>query len=379
MFKQPKVNLPFIEVLQHMPKYGKFLKDLLSNKKKLERIFEVSLSEQCSTVVQNKLPEKLADSGLFTIPCLLGGLPLNHALADLGASINLMPYSVYKKLDLGEPQSTCMSISLADRSVKYPRGNVENLLVKVGKFFFPVDFVILDMEVDEKVPLILGRPFLRTAKELIYVFEVKLTLRVGDDMITFDAMKSVKDVGEQSHSVCMIDAFMDEHWDSNLVEDAVDRDERGMIEDPPDCLEEFENNLVGSRPPRKRTCALIDSSDLGRMQTPIVGTSRGDKLLRDSCLIRCEKSPGMKFQEGDPTLHGTRGTKLFGQLEIIPSRYARRSPGFFAELVWNRKLYCEEIKHEKKPGKIKEKMLKFSSSRLPRAFFECIVDSDTEM
>ncbi|KAI3682936.1 hypothetical protein L1987_83329 [Smallanthus sonchifolius] len=202
-----------------MPKYGKFLKDLLSNKKKLEEVSKVSLSEQCSAVVQNKLPEKLGYSGRFTIPCHLGSLPVHHALTDLGASINLMLYSLYKQLDLGEPQPTRMSISLVDRSVKYPRGIVENLLVKVGKFVFPMDFVILDMEVDDGVPLILGRPFLRTAKAVIDVFFGKLTLRVGDESVIFDATQSVEDVGEHSHSVCMLDSFMDYHQDSDpLIE-----------------------------------------------------------------------------------------------------------------------------------------------------------------
>ncbi|KAI3754970.1 hypothetical protein L1987_54762 [Smallanthus sonchifolius] len=186
MFKLLKVNLPLIETLQSMPKCGKFLKDLLSNKQKIE-VSKVSLSEQCSTVVQNKLLEKIGDSGHFTIPCHLGSFPLYHALADLGASINLMPYSLYKQLDLGEPWPTRMSISLADRSVKYPRGIVENLLVKVGKFVFPVDFVILDMEVDDGVAIFLGRPFLRTAKAIIDVFDGKLTLRVGDESLIFDA------------------------------------------------------------------------------------------------------------------------------------------------------------------------------------------------
>ncbi|KAI3815717.1 hypothetical protein L1987_15396 [Smallanthus sonchifolius] len=171
-------------------------------------------------------------------------LPLNHALADLGASINLMPYSIYKQLDLGEPQPTRMSISLADRLVKYPRGIVENLLVKVGKFFFPMDFIILQMEVDDKIPLILGCPFLRTTKVMIDVFDGKLTLRVGDESITFDAMKSVKDVGEHSHSVCMLDAFIGEFRDSNLVEDVIDGDGGGMIDDLPDWLAEFERNLI---------------------------------------------------------------------------------------------------------------------------------------
>ncbi|KAI3732644.1 hypothetical protein L1987_63851 [Smallanthus sonchifolius] len=215
LFKQLKVNLPLIETLQRMPKYGKFLKDLLSNKKKLEEVSKVSLSEQCYVVVQNKLPEKLGDSGRFTIPCHLGSLPFHHALADLGASINLMPYSFYKQLDLGEPQPTRMSISLADRSVKYPWGIVENLLVKVCKFVFPVDFVILDMEVDDGVPLILGRTFLQTAKAVIDVFDGKLTLRVADESLIFDATRSLEVVGGYSHSVCMLDAFMDYHQDSD--------------------------------------------------------------------------------------------------------------------------------------------------------------------
>ncbi|KAI3827869.1 hypothetical protein L1987_01957 [Smallanthus sonchifolius] len=103
MFRQLKDNLPLIETLQRMPKYGKFLKDLLSNKKKLEEGSKVSLSEQCPVVMQKKLPEKLRDSGRFMIPCLLGSLPLHHALDDLGDSINLMPYSVY---NVTPPNST---------------------------------------------------------------------------------------------------------------------------------------------------------------------------------------------------------------------------------------------------------------------------------
>ncbi|XP_076914017.1 uncharacterized protein LOC143572854 [Bidens hawaiensis] len=112
------------------------------------------------------------------IPCLYGSDAMSHALADLGASINLMPYCLYEKLDLGELTLTRMSLSLADRSVKYPRGIIENLLVKVDKLVFPVTFVVLDMEADEKVPIILGRPFLRTAMELIDVYDGKITLRV---------------------------------------------------------------------------------------------------------------------------------------------------------------------------------------------------------
>ncbi|XP_021979522.1 uncharacterized protein LOC110875628 [Helianthus annuus] len=153
LFKQLHINLPFVEALAQMPKYAKFLKDILSNKKKLEELSQVTLNEECSAVLQNKLLKKMNDLGSFTIPCLIGSLSVSNALADLGASINLMPYAVFAKLDLGEPKPTRMSIQLADRSVKYPRGIIENMLVKIDKFVFPVNFAILDMDEDKNVPL----------------------------------------------------------------------------------------------------------------------------------------------------------------------------------------------------------------------------------
>ncbi|KAI3819085.1 hypothetical protein L1987_12908 [Smallanthus sonchifolius] len=120
LFKQLHINLPFVEALAQMPKYARFLKDILTNKRKLEELSQVTLNEECSAVIQNKLPEKRRDPGSFTIPCLIGSLSVSNALADLGASINLMPYAVFAKLELGEPAPTRMSIQLADRSVKYP-------------------------------------------------------------------------------------------------------------------------------------------------------------------------------------------------------------------------------------------------------------------
>ncbi|XP_021986029.1 uncharacterized protein LOC110882271 [Helianthus annuus] len=183
-----EINLLFIEALQSMPKYAKFLKDLLKRKDRLGAISNIPLTGGCSAVILNKVPEKLTDLGLFNIPCLFGSDTKYRALGDLGASINLMPYSLYQKLDLGELSPTRMSLSLADRSVKYPRGVVENLLVTVDKFVFPVDFVILDMEADERVPIILGCPFLCTVKAIINVFHGNITLRVGEETITFECL-----------------------------------------------------------------------------------------------------------------------------------------------------------------------------------------------
>ncbi|XP_073120712.1 uncharacterized protein [Henckelia pumila] len=164
VFKKLNINIPFADALMQMPSYAKFLKEILSNKRKLEEHAMISLTDNCSAL----------------------------ALCDLGASINLMPYSVFRKLSLGEPKSTRMSLQLADRSIKYPRGIIEDVLVKVYKFIFPVDFVVLDMEEDLDMPLILGRPFLATGKTLIDVQKGELLLRVGEEKISFDVFNALK-------------------------------------------------------------------------------------------------------------------------------------------------------------------------------------------
>ncbi|XP_048227298.1 uncharacterized protein LOC125369329 [Ricinus communis] len=191
IFKQLHVNLPFVKVISEMSGYAKFLKEILSNKRKFEDLACVTLNEECSTIFQNNLPEKRHYTGSFTIPYVIGNLFVNDALADLGASINVMPYNLFVKLGLGETKPTRMSIQLTDRYVKYPRGIIENVLIKVNKFIFPVDFVILDMDDESSVPLILGRPFLATSRAMIDVCDGKLKLRVGDETVTFDLHNSI--------------------------------------------------------------------------------------------------------------------------------------------------------------------------------------------
>jgi hypothetical protein len=168
------------------------MKDILSNKRKLEEHETVMLTEECSAILQNKLPPKIKDPGSFTIPCTIGDLNFSKALCDLGASINLMPLSIFRKLGLGEAKATTVSLQLADRSIKYPRGVIEDVLVKVDKFIFPADFIILDMEEDHDIPIILGRPFLATGRALIDVQEGKLILRVQDEQVTFNILKAIK-------------------------------------------------------------------------------------------------------------------------------------------------------------------------------------------
>ncbi|GJZ38859.1 DNA-directed DNA polymerase [Tanacetum coccineum] len=175
-----------------MPKYAKFLKGLLTNKARLEEACTMTMNERCSTILLNKLPSKEKDIGSFTIPYDIGQLHINNDLADLGASISLMPYTMYEKLVLGEPKATRMRLELADRSIQYPRGIIETVLIKVDKFVLPIDFVILDMPEDSRVPIILGRPFLATARAMIDIFNKKITLRVGDNEVIFDVDQSIK-------------------------------------------------------------------------------------------------------------------------------------------------------------------------------------------
>ena len=159
--------MPFTEVVTQMPLYAKFLKDILSKKRKIAEEGIVNLTATCSAVIKRGLPEKMKDLGSFTIPCTIGELDFPKALCDSGASINLMPYSVAKKLSLGEITPTTLTLQMADRTLAKPEGIIEDVLVNVGKFIFLADFIILDMEEDSQVPLLLGRPFLATGAALI--------------------------------------------------------------------------------------------------------------------------------------------------------------------------------------------------------------------
>nr|GEU77855.1 hypothetical protein [Tanacetum cinerariifolium] len=159
---------------------------LIENKEKLSEMAKTPLNEHCSAVLLNKLPEKLGDPGKFLIPCDFPRMDECLALVDLGASINLMPLSVWKRLSLPELTLTCMTLKLADRSISRPFSVAEDVYIKVGKFHFSVDFVVVDFDADPQVPLILWRSFLKTGRALIDVFEGELTLRVGKEAITFN-------------------------------------------------------------------------------------------------------------------------------------------------------------------------------------------------
>nr|GEV61269.1 reverse transcriptase domain-containing protein [Tanacetum cinerariifolium] len=185
MFKQLHLNITLAEDLVLMPKYQKMLKTLLSNKEKLQELANTPLNENCSAVILKKLPKKLRDPGKFLIPCGFSELKCK-ALADLGASINLMPLSVWKKFGLPDLIPTRMNLELANRAICTPDRIARDVFVPVGKFTFPADFVIVDYEIDPRVPLILERPFLRTTRALIDVHGEQMILRDGDERLTLN-------------------------------------------------------------------------------------------------------------------------------------------------------------------------------------------------
>nr|GFB05438.1 reverse transcriptase domain-containing protein [Tanacetum cinerariifolium] len=175
-------------------------KKFLNNKDKLIELTKTPLNENCSALVLKKLLEKLGDPGRFLIPCDFLEFDNCLALANVGASINLMPLSIWKKLRLLTLNDTKMVLELADRTISKPTGVAKNVFVKVGKFYFPADFVVLDFIANPRVPLILGRAFLSTAHALIDVYkeeiilrhdEQYLTLKCGDTPILYNNFESL--------------------------------------------------------------------------------------------------------------------------------------------------------------------------------------------
>jgi hypothetical protein len=160
VFKHVQINIPFLDAIQQIPSYAKFLKDLITVKRKTKVPKKAFMTEQVNSILQCKLPLKYKDPDCPTIICMIGISQIERASLDLGVNVNLLPYSVYLQLGLGELKPTSMTLQLADRSMKVPRGIVEDVLIKVDKFYFPVDFIVLDTESVEirgsEIPIILG-------------------------------------------------------------------------------------------------------------------------------------------------------------------------------------------------------------------------------
>ncbi|XP_019227511.1 PREDICTED: uncharacterized protein LOC109208813 [Nicotiana attenuata] len=179
--------LPFPHNKREMPASAKVMKEILSNKRKVEETSVVKLTEHCSAVLKNKLPKKYGGPRSFTISYSLGSTKFQKSLCDSGASINLMPLCIFRKLEgeIGEIKSITVSLQLADQTIIIPEGIVEDVLVWVDKFVFPVDFIVFNMEENREVPQILGRPFLATSRTILDIQERQLMLRVGDEKLVF--------------------------------------------------------------------------------------------------------------------------------------------------------------------------------------------------
>ncbi|GJX03495.1 reverse transcriptase domain-containing protein [Tanacetum coccineum] len=205
IFQDLRFDISFADALLLMPRFNPTIKSLLMNKEKLLELAKIPLNENCSAILLKKLPEKLGDPGKFLIPCNFPGMDVCHALADLGASINLMPLSFWKKLSLPELTPTHMTLELADRSITHPKGLAEDVYIKVVKFHFPTDFVVVDFEADPRIPLILGRSFLRTDRALIDVCGEEITLRVDNKAVTFNLDQTTRYSSTNDKSVNRID------------------------------------------------------------------------------------------------------------------------------------------------------------------------------
>ncbi|KAJ9566462.1 hypothetical protein OSB04_002428 [Centaurea solstitialis] len=194
IFKQLHINIPLVEAIEQMPNYAKFLKDILSKKKKLTEYKTIALTKECSAFVTNKLPPKLKDPGSFTIPCSIGRI--------------------------GEARPTTISIQLADKSIVWPKGKIEDVLVRVDKFIFPAGFIILDCEVDADIPIILGRPFLATGRTLIDVQKGELTMRVQDQEVTFSVLDSLRypEEREECSTLSMIESHCQDRSIGEILE-----------------------------------------------------------------------------------------------------------------------------------------------------------------
>nr|XP_016510467.1 PREDICTED: uncharacterized protein LOC107827778 [Nicotiana tabacum] len=260
MLKYLYVNIPFTEVLTQMPAYAKFLKKLLSSKRKLEEMKVVKLNGHCSAILQNKISKKCGDLGSITIPCSLGRENFDKALCDSGASIKLIPLSVFKKLEgeLGVIKSVSASLQLADQTMIIPEGILEDIMVRVNKFIFPVDFIIVDMEVNKQVPLILGRPFISTGRATLDIYEGKLMLGVGYKKVVFQMKRMMKyPCDEASAYACLkldvVGELDEQHKLDKLVGDSLERcisqsstteDKDPEIKKEVEALED-ENQVVG--------------------------------------------------------------------------------------------------------------------------------------
>ncbi|CAM8999789.1 unnamed protein product [Rhodiola kirilowii] len=215
LFSKVEINIPLLEAIKQIPRYAKFLKELCINRRRNAGNDQELISRNVSAVMQRKVPPKCGDPGTYTIPCKIGNIRIDNCMLDLGASINVLPFSIYSCLKIGPLKPTGLTIQLADRSCKQPEGKIEDVLVQVGKLVFPADFYVLKMEnggSTNHAPILLGRPFLKTAKMKIDCGSGMLSIEVEGEVFSFDifrAMKHPMDF-EEVHALDALDDLVQE-------------------------------------------------------------------------------------------------------------------------------------------------------------------------
>ncbi|CAM8982831.1 unnamed protein product [Rhodiola kirilowii] len=215
LFSKVEINIPLLEAIKQIPRYSKFLKELCTNRRKGTQPDEELMSRNVSAVIQRKVPPKCDDPGTYTIPCTIGNIRLENCMLDLGASINVLPYSIYSCLRIGPLEPAGLTIQLADTSCKQPEGKIEDVLVQVGELVFPADFYVLKMENSsptDHAPILLGRPFLKTSKMKIDCDTGTLTMEVEDERISFDIFRAMKHPTEYEavHALDTLDDLVQE-------------------------------------------------------------------------------------------------------------------------------------------------------------------------
>ena len=229
------VNIPLLDIITQVPAYEKFLKDLCIIKKGLGIDKKSFLTEQVSSIIQCKTLVKYKDPGTPTILVNIGGTCIDKALLELGASVNLLPYSLYRQLGLGELKPTNITLSLANRLVKIPKGILEDVLVKVDKVYYPVDFVVLDKELvvggTNQVAIILGRPFFATSNAIINCRNGVMQLTFGNMTLELNIFhfsnkqKPVEDEGSKSDEVCLSGTQVGRHDTNKQQEELMENNE----------------------------------------------------------------------------------------------------------------------------------------------------------
>ncbi|XP_016553309.1 uncharacterized protein LOC107852778 [Capsicum annuum] len=197
------INIPLLEAIQEIPRYAKLIKNLISKKKLIEED-TIEVTHGCNAMIDNKVAEKKDDHGAFTIPFTIWMHEFEKSLCDLGASIKLIYFVIYKKLGLDTPTPTSMRFLMSDQSIKRPVGILFDVLVKVDKFFLPADFVVLDCEIDHEVPIILGHPFSATERTIVDLELGEIKFRVQENKVSFKTCKS-KNQTSELQVVSMVD------------------------------------------------------------------------------------------------------------------------------------------------------------------------------